>query len=62
MRCLRLVYDLHVEGELQLGVGVRVVDLEDSVDELSQVNVSAGVQVKHGEESLADDTWKLRVL
>ena len=54
--------DLHVEGKLQLGVSVRVVDLEESVDEFLEVDVSTGVQVEHGEEALADDAGQLRVL
>ena len=56
-----LVY-LHVEGELQLGLSVRVVDLEETVNELLKVDVAARVQIKHREEALANDSGKLAVL
>ena len=53
---------LHVEGKLELGVSVRVVDLEEAVNEFLEIDVATGVQVEHREEALANDTGQLRVL
>ena len=51
-----------VECELDLGLHIRVVDLEEAVHELLQVDEAVPVEVKHREESLSDDSGQLRVL
>ena len=38
---MRFPLDLHIEGKLELGLGVRVVDLEQAVHKLFQVDVAA---------------------
>ena len=60
--CLLSAVYLHVEGELELGISVGVVDLEETVNKLLQVDVAARVQIKHREEALANDAWQLAVL
>lgn len=57
-----LVKIVDIEGELDLGLHIRVVDLEEPVHELLQVNIAVPVEVEHREESLSDDTGQLRVL
>ena len=53
---------LHIESKLDFGLDIRVVDLEEAVNELFQVHVAVSVQVKYSEESLTNDARKLRVL
>jgi len=53
---------LHVEGEFDFGGKVTVKDLEHAVDKLLEVNVTAATEVKHGGETLSDDTRQARVL
>ena len=38
---------LHIECKLQLGLSVRVIYFEQSVDKFLQVNIAAGVQIEH---------------
>ena len=54
--------NLHIKGEFQLCVSVRVIDLEESMDELFEIYVSILVQVKHCEEALTNDTRELGIL
>lgn len=53
---------LHIESKLDFGLDIRVVDLEEAVNELFQVHVAVSVQVKYSEEPLTNDARKLRVL
>ena len=57
-----LVEIVDVECELDLGLHIRVVDLEEPVHELLQVDEAVTVEVEHREESLSDDSGQLRVL
>ena len=57
-----LRFYLHVKGEFELCLCVGIVDLEQSMNELLQVNVAIRVEVEHGEEALANDTGQLSVL
>ena len=53
---------LHVECKLEFCLSVRVVDLEEAVNKLSQVHIPARVQVKHSEKALTNDSRQLTVL
>lgn len=53
---------LHVEGELELGLEIGVVDFEEAVDELAQVDVLLTLEVQHCKETLTDDAGQLGVL
>ena len=55
-------WDLHVKSEFELCLGVWVVDLEETVNELFKIDVAAWVEIKHREEALTNDTWELTVL
>ena len=59
---LRSGENLHVECEFELGIGVRVVHFEQAMHEFFQIDIAAWVEVKHGKEALADDSWELWVL
>ena len=54
--------DLHVEGKLKLSLRVRVVDLEESMDKLSQIHIPTRVEVEHREEAFPNYSRELRVL
>ena len=54
--------NLHIEGEFEFGVSVRVVDFEEAVDELPQVDVVTCVEIENGEEAFANDTGEGSVL
>jgi hypothetical protein len=51
-----LVKIVDIESELDLGLDIRVVDLEEPMHELLQVNEAVSVEVEHREESLSDDS------
>ena len=51
-----------IESELDLGLHIRVVDLEEPMHELLQVYEAVPIEVEHSEESLSDDSGQLRVL
>ena len=57
-----LVKIVDIECELDLGLHIRVVDLEEPMHELLQVDEAVPVEVEHREESLSDDSGQLRVL
>jgi hypothetical protein len=57
-----LVKVVDVECELDLGLNIGVVDLEEAVHELLEVDVAVTVEVEHSEEPLTYDTWQLRIL
>jgi len=42
-----VLLDLQIECQFYLGFKIRVIDLEESVHELAQIHVLAGVQVDH---------------
>lgn len=51
-----LVKIVDIESKLDLGLDIRVVDLEEPMHELLQVNEAVSVEVEHREESLSDDS------
>ena len=53
---------LHVESELQLRVKIRVVDFEETMDELLQVNISVPIDIQNREKALANNSRELGVL
>ena len=57
-----LVKIVDIESELDLGLHIRIVDLEEAMYELLQVNEAVPIEVEHREESLSDDSGQLRVL
>lgn len=57
-----LVKIVDIECELDLGLNVGVVDLEESMHEFLQIDEVVTVEVEHCEEPLSDDSGQLRVL
>ena len=47
--------NLHIEGELELGLRVRIEDLEQTMDELLQVDVAAGVEIEHCKKAFSNN-------
>ena len=54
-----LVEIVDVKGKLDLGLDVRIVDLEEAVHELLQINVAITVEVEDREEPLTYDAGQL---
>jgi hypothetical protein len=57
-----LIKIVDIECELDLGLNVGVVDLEESMHEFLQIDEVVPVEVEHCEEPLSDDSGQLRVL
>ena len=53
---------LHVEDEFHFRIGVRAVDLEETMDELLEVHIPVLFQIQYGEKAFSDDARELGVL